>query len=60
MSEATVMLFHELELLVRKVFHKDAPEVACTELTCNLKEKVIQQASADENILVSTYDGYRG
>lgn len=50
MSEATVMLSYEIELLVRKVSHKDAPDMTCAELTCNLKEKVIQQALTDDNI----------
>ena len=47
-SEATVMLFHELELLVRNIFNKEALQV--TELTCNLKQKVIESALTDENI----------
>ena len=42
------MLFHELELLVRNNFNKEALEV--TELTCNLKQKVIESALRDENI----------
>ena len=47
-SEATVMLFHEIELLVRKIFNKEALQV--TELTCNLKQKVIESALTDENV----------
>ena len=49
-SEGTVMLFHEIELLVRRVFHKDSPQLTCAELTCNLKEKVIQSTLTDGNI----------
>ena len=49
-SEATVMLFHEIELLVRKVFNKEIIHSQVTELTCNLKEKVIESALADENV----------
>ena len=42
------MLFYEIELLVRKVFSKETMHV--TELTCNLKEKVIECALTDENV----------
>ena len=49
-SDRYQKFFQELELLVWKVFHKDAPEMTCAELTCNLKEKEIQRALAGENV----------
>ena len=41
-------IFHEVELLVRNIFNKESLQV--TELTCNLKQKVIESSLTDENI----------
>ena len=46
-SEATAMLFHEIELLVRKVFHTEGK----MDITTNLRERVKENVLANEDVL---------
>ena len=41
------MMFHQLELVVRRVFNK---EKTLTEMSCNLRDKVKESIQTDENI----------
>ena len=47
MSETTAMLFHEIELLVCKVFNREGK---LNNITTNLRDKVKERVLEDENV----------
>ena len=55
-SETTAMLFHEMELLVRKVFNKDGKLKDTTNLRDKVKESVLQDESVQFHWCMLTTD----